>query len=174
MKSSMCKVTVKTLVITTSPGWDAKNKDLIIIGLTADKFRTPHYVWASWTLPIADFHTLSVLPYARVGSFLELSSASCSFSQEDNPEVVSIHLDEPEFSEVDPMSLDVVMLDALHKFLDEQVEDDEVADCLRDCSGVSREELLQEIAETLTAKRAQVVEGKGTSSPNSLPKYPKN
>ena len=153
MKSSMCKVTVKTLVIATSPGWDAKDKDLIIIGLTADRFRTPHYVWASWTLPIADFHTLSVLPYDRVGSFLQLSSASCSFDQEDNPEMVSIHLDEPEFSEVEPMCLDVAMLEALHKFLDEQVEDDEVADCLRDCYGVSREGLLRELAETCSKRK---------------------
>lgn len=111
-------------------------------------------MWASWTLPIADFHTLSVLPYARVGSFLELSSTICSFDQEDNPEMVSIHLDEPEFSEVDPMSLDVVMLDALHKFLDKQVGDDEVADCLRDCYGVSREELLEKLADTCSKRRA--------------------
>lgn len=68
--------------------------------------------------------------------------------------MVSIHLDEPEFTEVDPMSLDVVMLEALHKFLDEQVEDDEVADCLRGCYSISRDELLHDLADICSMKMA--------------------
>ena len=148
MKGSMCRVTVKALVIGVSPAWDERTKMLIISGITTDADRMPHYVWASWTLPISDFHTLSVLPFARVGNFLELTSASCSFDQTDNPEVVNVRLDEPEFSEVDPLSLDQRVLDSLHNFLDEQVADNEVGDCLRDGEDMSREELLQKLTGT--------------------------
>ena len=116
MKGSMCRVNVKALVIGVNPAWDERTKMLIISGITTDSDRMPHYVWASWTLPISDFHTLSVLPFARVGNFLELTSASCSFDQTDNPEVVNVRLDEPEFSEVDPMTLDKRDLESLRNF----------------------------------------------------------
>lgn len=156
--TAICKVTAHILVISRIYLDTANERTLIVEGLTIDDRGTRQHIQAEWSLRREQIGLSSVLADASLGALLELCSAACAFEPHISPESVRIYLREPEYTEVAPTALPPELLDLMYDALDNCVGDEEIYDdvyindeCMH--SSVTREDLLQAIANSWGGSR---------------------